>query len=320
MANAATLTSTFVADFSTDVMLAPVFANDELFKIYNVDPTVNKKKTFLQAAELKRVLQKKTGCGFSASGTFALSEKSITTQPLAIELEQCADQFWTSQLKAKLKRGTDVMNVEGTDIADWLLERAQQAIINDIFELGWFGDEDASTTFFQSFEGWFELFEDNLAAANLIDISGTGDLSADEGLDILRNMYCANVNPIKSVAPREKFMLVTDSIYCNLLDSYENLGNEGGLGRLLDGGDLTFRGIPVINQPTWDTTISDQSWLLNPHRAVYTTSENLMIGTDIMDPTSTKVFYDELNEKFYIKGQFDMGVQYLFDEWTVYAR
>jgi hypothetical protein len=199
-----------------------------------------------------------------------------------------------------------------------MVDRVTTAITNDIFELCWFGNTAHATPFFKTFDGWFKLLEAS-SGVHKVTIGTTGELATDEAIDLLRNMYKASA-PLRAVKPNDKVFLVTDSVYGNLMESYENKSIDSGLARLMDGGPLTFRGIPVESQLVWDTSIASQT-LTDPHRIVYTKKENLIIGTDIKKPGSdAKLFLDEMNEKFYFKANFDLGVQYLFDEYVVYAR
>lgn len=317
--NAMTIVSTWNTEHVAEVFLKPVFTAENIIDTYAVDPTVNRSKTITLANDLNRIIQKKDNCEFSPLGEIALEEKEIRTAPCAVNLQQCASEFYETVFKRNLKRGSDIYDLSGTVLEDVMVERVTGAIGNDIFELCWFGDTAHANTFFKTFDGWFKLLEDNLPADNKVSIATTVDLAADEAVDLLRDMY-KKANALRSVKPNEKVFLVTDTVYCNLIETYENLGLDSGLVRLSEGGALSFRGIPVEPQLIWDSSIAEQA-LPDPHRVVYTKKENLLIGTDISRPGSdAKLFFDELEEKFYFKANFDLGVQYLFDEYVVYAR
>lgn len=317
--NAMTIVSTWTTEHVAEVFLKPVFTAENIVDTYAVDPTVNRSKTITLANELSRIIQKKENCEFSPLGQIALTEKKIETAPCAVNLEQCATEFYETVFKRNLKRGTDIYDLSGTILEDVMVERVTTAMTNDIFELCWFGDTTHADDFFKTFDGWFSLLEVGLPNGNKVEISTTGDMVADEAVDLLRDIYKKS-NPLRSVKPTDKVFLVTDTVYCNLIETYENLGLDSGLSRLADGGALSFRGVPVESQLNWDASIADQG-LSDPHRIVYTKKENLLIGTDITRPGSdAKLFFDELTEKFYFKANFDLGVQYLFDEYVVYAR
>ncbi len=317
MANAISIVDSWTTEHVAEIFLKPVFTAENIVDTYAVDPTVNRSKTITLAEELNRIIQKKETCGFNPVGTFALGEKTIRTEPCAVNLEQCAASFYDTVFKQNLKRGSDIYDLGGTVLQKAMVERVTTAISNDIFELCWFGNTAHSNNFFKTFDGWFKLLE--AGGCTKVDISTTGELNANESIDILREMYKSSA-PLRSVKPTDKVFLVTDTVYCNLIETFENLGLDSGLTRLADGGPLTFRGIPVEAQLVWDASIASQS-LPDPHRVVYTKKENLLIGTDVRTPgNDAKLFLDELSEKFYFKANFDLGVQYLFDEYVVYAR
>ena len=320
MANAITIpVHTWTTEHMTDIFLKPVFTAEDIINTYAVDPTVNRSKTITLANELSRILKKKDSCGFVATGNFSLGEKIITTVPCAINLEQCAQEFYNTVFKSNLKRGSDIYDLSDTVIEDVMVSRVSDVMRNDVFDLCWFGDISSTVDFFKPFDGWFQLLEDNLIAGNKVDIATTGDMGSNEAVSILKAVYKVST-PLRAVKPNEKVMLVTDTVYCNLLETYENLGLDSGLARLAEGGPLTFRGIAVEAQYNWDAVITGEN-LPDPHRIIYTKRENLMIGTDVKSPgTDAKLFLDELTEKFYFKANFDLGVQYLFDEYVVYAR
>ncbi len=319
MPNAITLPAhTWTTEHMTDVFLKPVFTAEDIINTYAIDPTVNRSKTIALANELSRIIQKKESCGFNASGTFALGEKTITTVPCAINLEQCAKEFYDTVFKRNLKRGSDIYDLSDTVIEEVMVSRVTDTMKNDIFDMCWFGDTASATGFFTPFDGWFKLLEAGLPAANKVAIAG--DMTtASEAMDLLKSLYTTS-NALRAVKPTDKVFLVTDTVYTNLLETYENVGLDSGLARLAEGGPLTFRGIAVEAQLNWDSTIAAET-LSDEHRVIYTKRENLMIGTDVKSPGSdAKLFLDELTEQFYFKANFDLGVQYLFDEYVVYAR
>jgi hypothetical protein len=317
MANAITIVETWATEHVAEIFLKPVFTAENIVDTYSVDPTIKRSKTITLANELKRIIQKKESCGFNAIGTFALGEKTIRTEPCAVNLEQCAADFYDTIFKQNLKRGSDIYDLGGTVLEKAMVDRINSAITNDIFELCWFGNTAHSTNFFKTFDGWFKLLE--AGSCTKVDISTTGELAPDEAIDILRQMYKGSA-PLRAVKPNGKVFLVTDTVYTNLMETYENMDTDSGMLKLADGGPLTFRGIPVEAQLAWDASIASQT-LADPHRVVYTKKENLIIGTDVKTPGSdAKLFLDELEEKFYFKANFDLGVQYMFDEYVVYAR
>ena len=190
----------------------------------------------------------------------------------------------------------------------------------DLYKYAWFGNAAiSSSTQVQAADGWFTDFDAD-SCIEKVAISTTGTLATDEASSILKSTYEAQ-EIMHQLEENQKAFLVTSSIYNNLMDTYENNATDSGLAKLAEGGALTYRGIPVLRQSIWGVTIASLG-LSDPHRVVYTKTENLVIGTNItVDPMNQgKVLYDEKDETYGIKSRFDFGTQYEFCEYMVYAR
>jgi hypothetical protein len=317
MANAIEIIETWNSDYVAELFLEPAIDTVEgLFAGgYTVDALVNKSKTFYVNSELRYITKKKETCGFNAFGTSDLTEVTLTTQPMSVNLEQCAAEFFDTVFKRTLKKGTGVYDLEGTVIEQAVVNNAQRAIKNDAFTLAWFGNASlASTAFLSPFNGWFNLFEAD-ADVNKYSIGSTGDF----GLEALRAISDAVDTSIIDQDDTSVY-LVSRSVYQNLLKTYEALGTDVGLTRLNDGFDLMFRGVPVMRQNIWDKAISDLS-LSNSKRIFYGPLANLIVGTNVANPgNDAALFLDHLEEKTYFKANFDLGVSYTFASKIAYAR
>jgi hypothetical protein len=319
MANALTIDSTWVSEFFAERFLKPALLTEGLFVGgYDIDPLVNKSKTIYVGTRMRGVVQEKTTCGFNPVGTSGLSEVVLNTKPLSVNLEQCAAEFYNTIFKKELKRGTPITDISGTIVAQYMEENALDAIVHDAFAMAWFGDTSIASTatgaFLRPFNGWFTLFENDTNVSK-VSIGSTGDY-AYEALKTIYESEAGQLirqtgNPVIKVTPQ---------VYYNLLATFENANTDYGLTKLSDGGGLTFRGIPVTEETTWTESINDYS-LNNEKRIFFGNLENLHVGTDIANPGSdAKLFYDELEEKYYFKANFDLGVNYTHSELIVYGR
>ena len=316
MANATTIVSTWTSEYFAEVFLTPALVSQGLFNGgYDVDPLVNKSKTVYVGSEMSGIVRKKSTCGFDPQGTFGLSEVVLSTEPLAINLEQCAAEFYNTIFKKELKKGTAVTDLSGTVVVDYIVENYQRAMVNDTFSLAWFGNTSLATTAFLSpIDGWFKRFEDD-SNVEKITIGSTGAY----GIAALKEAYeSATGQLIRQTG--NPVIHVTPQMYYNILETFENSNTDYGLTKLSDGGPLTYRGIPVTEETTWAKTINAYS-LANEIRMFFGNLENLHVGTDIANPGSdAKLFYDELEEKYYFKANFDLGVNYTHSELIVYGR
>lgn len=316
MANVTSIVETWTSQYFAELFLTPALVSDGLFAGgYNVDPFVNKSKTVYVGSELSGIVQKKTTCGFNPVGAFEMSEVQLVTQPMAINMEQCANTFYETVFKQELRKGSNIYDLGGTVIADAIVENYTRALKNDAFILAWFGNDSlASTNFLSPFDGWFTLADADSDVAK-VTIGSTGNWA----LAALREAYeSENGQLIRQTATPS--IHVTPNVYYNLMATYENTGTDSGLQTLKDGGELTFRGIPVIEEKVWGSAISRYN-LSNTKRIFFGVLENLHVGTDIANPGSdAKLFLDELTEKYYFKANFDLGVNYTHPELFVYGK
>jgi len=142
------------------------------------------------------------------------------------------------------------------------------------------------------------------------------ELEANEGLNILRSMYKKADSRLLSL--QGKRLMVTRTIYDNLLTTYEEKESNGGLlTRLENGGELIFRGIPVVNMMNeWDQFIN--SYLDNgttyhlPNRALLTVPSNIPLGTvNVGDFDYLDAFYDKKSKTNNIDAAYNMDAKFL---------
>ena len=90
-------------------------------------------------------------------------------------------------------------------------------------------------------------------------------------------------------------------------------GGDAGRQLVIDGAQvLTFRGIPVKPQWNWDVYTAADLSLPDYHQILYTSPKNLIFATDLFSTLSqVGVFYDELEEKTYVKVNGKMGTNYV---------
>jgi hypothetical protein len=316
MANAIDLTSSWNSTYFAEIVLIPAIMTDGLFAGgYDIDLTVNKSKTFYTGNQLRNKTFKKLTCGFQANGTTDLTEVTLVTQPMAINLEQCASEFFDSVFKQNLQKGTNVYDIGGTVIEEFILASTLEMVKNDSFALAWFGNASlSSTSFLSPFNGWFELFEGD-ADVTKISIGSTGSFA----ITAMQSAFESAAGQLARQQGNAKFH-VTPNVYYNLLATFENSNTDYGLTKLSEGGELRYRGIPVVEEMYWATVISEQG-LSNTKRIFLGDTQKLIVGTNIANPGSdSKSWIDELTELYYFKAYYDLGVTYSYGNTFVYGR
>ena len=321
MANVANdaITATYGGAQLNEIFYEPVFRSDDIMRNYRVIPNVKHVMNVYTAAALTKIVEVYSTCS-ATSGTnqFDLSDKVITAGRCRVALEQCTDEFFGTFIEESYRSGADVMNIEGTQLADAIVNRAVKGIASDVVRLAWGGDVDGAVAGYAVFNGWMELMK----AETVLNTAATdpANPTAANALALIMQVYDGAPAALQQVAPADKKMFVTPKLYNAYLQNLEGNGADLAIVNRVDAAPrVSFRGVELVAMYEWDTILTDTNPdLFNnvtdlTQGVCYTAVENLIIGSDVTDPEgSFKVFYDDLEEKMFFRGYFKLGVQYLY--------
>ena len=316
------ITATYGGAQLNEIFYEPVFRSDDIMRNYRVIPNVKHVMNVYTAAALTKIVEVYSTCS-TASGAnqFDISDKVITAGRCRVALEQCTDEFFGTFIEESYRSGADVMNIEGTQLADAIVNRAVKGIASDVVRLAWGGDVAGAVAGYAVFNGWMELMK---AEPVLTFNSATpADPIASDALSLIMNVYDGAPAALQQVAPADKKMFVTPKLYNAYLQNIEGNGADLAIVNMVDASPrVSFRGVELVAMYEWDTILTDTNPDLFKDAATgadvnqgvcYIAVENLIIGSDVTDPEgSFKVFYDDLEEKMYFRGYFKLGVQYLY--------
>ena len=313
------ITATYGGAQLNEIFYEPVFRSDDIMRNYRVIPNVKHVMNVYTAAALTKIVEVYSTCS-ATSGTnqFDISDKVITAGRCRVALEQCTDEFFGTFIEESYRSGADVMNIEGTQLADAIVNRAVKGIASDVVRLAWGGDVPGAVAGYAVFNGWMELMkaEPVLTQAAVDPANPT----AANALDLIMQVYDGAPAALQQVAPADKKMFVTPKLYNAYLQNLEGNGADLAIVNRVDAAPrVSFRGVELVAMYEWDTILTDTNPdLFNnvtdlTQGVCYTAVENLIIGSDVTDPEgSFKVFYDDLEEKMFFRGYFKLGVQYLY--------
>jgi hypothetical protein len=315
-----------------EIFYEPVFRSEDIMKNYRVIPNVKHKMNVFTSAALKKISQKYTGCSATSGSTqFNIDEKTITAGRMRVALEQCTDEFFGTYIEEMYRNGADVMNIEGTMLADAIVNRAVKGIASDVVRLAWGGDD--STANYQGVTGWMKLMGDDatvLAARTEYSAVAPTTPTAGEALGILRKMYDDAPAALQQVPATDKKIFVTPKTYNAYLSNLEGTSADLAITNQQDGLLVVkFRGVEIVPMYEWDTILADldpamflRGGVNGTEGACYCAVDNLIIGSDVTDPEgSFKVFYDDLEEKMFFRGYYKLGVQFLYPslvQWGIF--
>ena len=315
------ITATYGGAQLNEIFYEPVFRSDDIMRNYRVIPNVKHVMNVYTAAALTKIVEVYSTCS-ATSGTnqFDLSDKVITAGRCRVALEQCTDEFFGTFIEESYRSGADVMNIEGTQLADAIVNRAVKGIASDVVRLAWGGDVAGAVAGYAVFNGWMELMK----AETVLERVGVAPANptAGEALGLIMQVYDGAPAALQQVAPADKKMFVTPKLYNAYLQNLEGNGADLAIVNRVDASPrVSFRGVELVAMYEWDTILTDTNPDLFQSAAgadltqgiCYTAVENLIIGSDVTDPEgSFKVFYDDLEEKMFFRGYFKLGVQYLY--------
>jgi len=321
-----------------ELFYEPVFRSDDIMRNYRVIPNVKHKMNVYTSAALTKIVQPYSGCSADSNDTqFNIDDKIITAGRCRVALEQCTDEFFGTYIEEMYRNGADVMNIEGTQLSDAIVNRAVTGIASDVVRLAWGGD--GASPNYDAFDGWMKLMgADATVLAAQIQQTGaatTATVTAAHAIGLIRKCYDEAPAALQQVAAGDKKMFVTPKVFNAYLANLEGSSADLAIVNTQDGmRKVSFRGVELVPIYEWDTILAalnpaifvDQSaaGTGNTENGIcYCAVENLIIGSDVTDPEgSFKVFYDDLEEKMFFRGYFKLGVQYLYSslvQWGIVA-
>ena len=316
-----------------ELFYEPVFRSDDIMRNYRVIPNVKHKMNVYTSAALTKIVEPYTACSATSGSTqFDIDNKTITAGRCRVALEQCTDEFFGTYIEEMYRNGVDVMNVEGTQLGDAIVNRAVKGIAQDVVRLAWGGDT-AAAAGYTAFDGWMKLMGADatvLAARTELSAVAPTAPTAGESLSLLRQMYDDAPAALQQVASSDKKIFVTPKTYNSYLSNLEGTSADLAITNQQDGLLVVkFRGVELVPVYEWDTILADtdpamflRGGVNGTEGACYCAVENLIIGSDVTDPEgSFKVFYDDLEEKMFFRGYFKLGVQFLYPslvQWGIF--
>ena len=308
-----------------EIFYEPVFRSDDIMRNYRVLPNVKHKMNVFTSAALTKIVTKYTACSATSGSTqFNIDEKTITAGRMRVALEQCTDEYFGTYIEEMYRNGVDVMNLEGTQLADAIVNRAVKGIAQDVVRLAWGDDTASAVAGYGNMDGWMKLMGADATvngAKSTLTVVDPAAPTAAESINLIRKAYDAAPAALQQIPAGEKKIFVTPKMFNAYLANLEGSSADLAIVNTQDGlRTVSFRGVELVPMYEWDTILAD----LNPtimksgtHEGTeglcYCAVENLIIGSDVTDPEgSFKVFYDDLEEKMFFRGYFKLGVQFLY--------
>lgn len=323
-------------------VLEKAYQNPSLNQLHTVLNGIVAKQQIAYLGRLGKITKKDGGCNTSpTTQEITTDEKFWDPQPCSFWVSLCAKDLNASFFVWGQKNGINRRDLSGTEAAQFIMQRLEEALLEDALRNAWFSHKDAATVtdspagvlttgtdadYYNIIDGFWAQIDDIVTAtpAQLVAISrnaqasyanqafAAADTTNKVATGILQDMYDAADDRLKE-DPNAVYY-VTGSVfeqYKKELKSYSAL--EAAWRMTQDGAKvLTFDGRDVIPVRQWDRVIKadfdNGTKYYRPHRAVLTTKENLQIGTDTEAAATSVTQYYLPKEKTN-----NWEGQYLFD-------
>jgi hypothetical protein len=158
-----------------------------------------------------------------------------------------------------------------------------------------------------------------LTASGVVANVGHSALGTDEADNTFEAMIDAMPNELLSFSP---VIMCSRTMLRNYIQTLKNTGTDSAHQTILNGVSVyTYEGIAVMQRPEWDTHISGDMNSVYPHRAVLTTQENLLMGTDgASDDESVETWWNQDLQLRRYRVQYKAQTMHLHNELIVLAR
>ena len=344
----------YVGTYASGILLEPMFRSDDIMRNYTIYPNVKYKQNILMANKLTDITAINDGCGANTcTGAnledFDITQKVLEVKNVSVKQTQCWDMFKAEVIRESYAAGVNMPDLNGTQLAEIIGKRTQQAIQHDTVRNMWAGDlalagANANCSYASMGDGLWKLLSVGTAiggatqlrevtavttaAANLIAVGATIN-PADAEL-LLRTVFDGAPSELQQTPAGEKKMFVTPNIYNAY---YGALTTVAALGAVDYGHSeaqsgvnyptLRFRGVEIVPMYEWDTALGTlaagnlplftaaAAGIQATQGCIYAAKSNLFIGSDVNAPENNfRMFFDESAEDMKIRAYFTMGFQY----------
>lgn len=296
-----------------------VFLKPSITQFHDIQTGIKASKQIAFLGKLGMIGKKRANCATTADGnTLAMTEKFWNPEYVGGRDEECWDQLKETFFIWGLKNGYQKHDLTGTEFAMFYEDRLADALAEAIHRIVWFGKTDisnvsdggtltgtVSTSYYDIIDGlWEQIYDDVIANPS----RNSGDFGSGLGLTtknsqatyVLQNFN--DTDTTNKIATRtlqnmkftadmrlrddaSAFGIMTQSV----ADQYERERASANLEssvQILENGLTAYKvgGINFYAFPLWDryilSSFNNGTKLVNPHRVLLTTKDNIQVGTE----------------------------------------
>lgn len=263
-----------------------------------------KKDAYLNYLDIEPTLQDGTACGFSALGDVELSQRTITTAPIKVNMDICPRNLVGKYAEYLVRNNA---TEDSLPFEQYIMDGVVGQINKKIEKLVWQGDKTgkAGDTDLKWIDGWIKLATDE---STVIDATIASGSSAYAGL------MAVYASIPEETLERGAEIYVAPSIFRAFISDIVamNLYHHGGPadGTAPQEAYLPGTSVRVVSTPGLSGTLS----------VLATFPRNLVYGTDMMgDEEDIRLWFSDDDDVYKLKVLWNSGVQFYYPEQVVLA-
>lgn len=291
------------------------------------------------------------GCGTRTPDTKLLATQAKKWEPKRFEvlLRECWADLDSTMGRLSRKLQNDVYDLTNTDYMTFLLSILEPDLARNIFRMAWFNNKNAATTtdspagvltagtdtsYFNLFDGFFEqlatIVTNTAARKTIIAANGQATFALQDSTLTNELAYKAIQAVIDGATPAlrahpDQMIICTGSVGRKAMRYLQDKGLPFNIDYAIKGLNMiSLDGIKIFIVEWWDEFIrayqsNGTKWNL-PHRIVYTTKSNLMIGMEGQDLLDNfDVYHDKVTKYTYIEATDAIDVKVIEDNLVQYG-
>ena len=262
-----------------------------------------KTSAYLNYLELAPTLQDGKGCGFTAAGTATLTQRTITTAIIKVNMDICPDSLLGKYAEYLVRIGA---NSEELPFEQYIIDGVTTEINKKIEKLIWQGDTTKTTdTDLKWINGLLKQFA---ADSNVVTVSGL--VAGTSAYNAIKAVYMALP---EEVIERGALIFVAPALYREFLQEMveKNYFHYSGP---QDAAPEEF----IF--PGSDVKVVKTPGLAGTKSLVGTFGDNLVYGCDAEgDLEDVKIWFSDDDDLFKLKVKWNSGIAYRFPNLVAYG-
>jgi len=302
--------TTYIEENKAELTTATVLGA-KMMKLVTVMPNVKGTHKLPQLSNTI-FLQEGSGCGFDASGTTAITQRSLVPGKVKVDMEWCPDDLETIYLSSQIRAGATYDAVEPADVWRIIVDNVNEQINAAVDQSIWKGDTTTGTGNNQYFNGFIDTIGAGFTDANTGGTPLTTLYTEAAAGELVERIYRTASAAGLSDTPGTLF--VGYDTYAWIYQGLVNGGSTNGV-QINSGanGDPDADMSVGLTFPGYNMKIIPVQGLNGEEKAYFGKDSNMFIGVDAeADFNNMNSWYSQDQKKVRLQVKFKVATQVAF--------